>query len=286
MGFALERLEVNIPQLPIAPESLAHLRHERTGGAPAPTTVVEILQADEGLAEPWRRLSRLLHVDEPWDGSLAEMVVRTGGQTAGRLLTAAALWQGMPPDDELDHWLWDHSLRTAVTARELARRTGVVFADEAFVAGLLHDAGKLAMKSLDPESYAEVAAEARTTGRWASPEWSIFGYEHTDMGARLLEAWGAERSFVQVAERHHASELLDPSEIGRARREAVSVGAPVARLLAVVHLANELVHRKNQDEPWPPAHELVAARFLSVHADVLGAVQSLAPDLSAILPPA
>lgn len=286
MGFALERLEVDIPQLPIAPESLEHLRHERTGGTPPPTAVVEILQADERLADPWRGLCRLLHDGESWDGSLTEMVVRTGGQMAGRLLIPAALWQGMPPHDELDHWLWEHSLRTAVLSRELAVRLGVAFADEAFVAGLLHDCGKLAMKALDPESYAEVAAEARTTGRWASPEWSVFGYEHTDMGARFLEAWGAERAFVQVAERHHASELLDPSEIGRARREALGVTAPSARLLAVVHLANELTHRLRQDDSWPAAHELVAARFLGVTEEVLMAAQERDADLSVILPPA
>jgi HD-like signal output (HDOD) protein len=48
---------------------------------------------------------------------------------------------------------WIHSLSAAINAKEIARRTGYPRLEEAYLAGLLHDVGRLALLSAEPEQY-------------------------------------------------------------------------------------------------------------------------------------
>jgi putative nucleotidyltransferase with HDIG domain len=279
MNQAHLRQNRDLAHLPPLPESLERVRRASAGGPSAVLAITAALEASPAFADRWKALAgELLEA-----GTTGDFVLRLGAGTAGQLALVAALGEVFPLDDELDLWLWEHAMETGRLARDIARSTGAAFADQAFVAGALHDAGKLAMKSIDPEAYAEVASEARITGRWAQPEWDAFDYEHTDMGGWLLESWGASPELVLVAGRHHATELLDPSEIGRARREAADVPPPAARLLAVVSLANELTGRRldgrrdGRGHGIPigalPAHMLRAARFLDLSAARLAELQ-------------
>lgn len=133
--------------------------------------------------------------------------------------------------------LWQHSVGTAVAAANLAKRSQLSEA-QAFTAGLLHDLGKLVLASMERGVYAELILSSAAAGnRLVEGEKVSFGFDHADLGARLLEQWNFPEEVVQAVRHHHAS--TDTEEANQ----------PLA---AIVRLANGLAHQvldRNEASP-------------------------------------
>jgi len=124
--------------------------------------------------------------------------------------------------------LWSHSLKTAVTAKRLARleNCSPEESEEAFVSGLLHDIGKLVLAANAPAEYQIVIDRCRTEGVTAiQMEQEVFGATHAQVGAYLLGLWGLPDSIVEAVESHHS--LREASE----RRFSLPVAVHVAQCL-------------------------------------------------------
>src|SRR5881394_757917 len=78
----------------------------------------------------------------------------------GQLFRGVKLCEGFTAKD-----LWTHCIAVAVTARELARQMKVPIADEAFLAGLIHDTGILVSLQVWPDKLKTACETARTTER-------------------------------------------------------------------------------------------------------------------------
>ena len=115
-----------------------------------------------------------------------------GDATGGEPPTPAGA--GDPPAhfDRRGHWL--HSLGVAIAAERIARAhhdAADLAAETAFVCGLLHGIGKLALDHVLPRSFAKVIelTEARQ-GDIAEFERQVIGIDHHTAGKRLAEQWG------------------------------------------------------------------------------------------------
>ncbi len=99
--------------------------------------------------------------------------------------------------------LWRHALAVACAAEMLAQGNGAAIKpfspQEAFLAGLLHDLGKLALDAVLPQTYARVAdtASARQLNV-AEVERRVIGIDHHTAGKRLAEHWGLPHSLQDV----------------------------------------------------------------------------------------
>jgi putative nucleotidyltransferase with HDIG domain len=87
--------------------------------------------------------------------------------------------------------LWSHSLATATGARALAVLEGWSAAkiEEAYLAGILHDIGKVVLAS-------------RPDDPAAAPE-DLAGAEHAEAGAYLLGLWGFSDTVVEAIALYH-----------------------------------------------------------------------------------
>jgi HD-like signal output (HDOD) protein/CheY-like chemotaxis protein len=102
--------------------------------------------------------------------------------------------------------LWVHSQNTAGLAKEIARmeEADQKLMDEAFVAGLLHDTGKLVLASNFPEQYDQVLqAEPAGTLALLTAEENTFGANHAEVGGYLLGLWGLPVPVVEAIALHH-----------------------------------------------------------------------------------
>ena len=102
--------------------------------------------------------------------------------------------------------LWSHSLEVSKAAKIVAFYEGAEkkFIDEAFVAGLLHDVGKLVFALNLPQEYQEAINLARGTQvSLAVAERQIFGADHADVGGYLLGLWGLPVPVVEAIALHH-----------------------------------------------------------------------------------
>jgi len=104
-----------------------------------------------------------------------------------------------------------HAYLTARIARRLVREER---ADEAFAAGLLHDAGKLVLLSRMPDTYAEARRQARDRAiPEPESERMAVGASHAEIGAYLMGLWGLPHSIVEGIAFHHEPAALLPAPL-------------------------------------------------------------------------
>jgi putative nucleotidyltransferase with HDIG domain len=123
--------------------------------------------------------------------------------------------------DRLD--FWRHSIAVATIGKILAEDLDIIPREEAFVAGLLHDIGKLVEKRHFDRDFRELGAVARERHlSWIESEKALFRTDHADIGKTVLRAWGCPPSVTDAVEFHH-----NPAR-----------SAKLPRLTALVHVAD------------------------------------------------
>lgn len=153
--------------------------------------------ANSGWAMPHRRIA-----------NLKEGVARIGQRALGEVLMRACagpmLDRGLPPYAIPRRVAWRHAATTSVAARRLATVFNVTSLEEASVAGLMHDVGKILLTSVLPEATATAVALARSERLpvWAA-ETRILGFDHSAVGAALLRSWGLPEIVSEAVEFHH-----------------------------------------------------------------------------------
>ena len=104
--------------------------------------------------------------------------------------------------------LWRHSLACATVSRILARQVRQVVPEEAFLAGIFHDVGKLMFYDLDADEY--VRLRANCGGRaTVADEHRKFGVTHTEIGLQCGEEWALPEP-VRCAIGFHHSPVESP----------------------------------------------------------------------------
>jgi putative nucleotidyltransferase with HDIG domain len=105
-------------------------------------------------------------------------------------------------DFDLRHF-WFHGLTVAVTARQLARHLGYANHEEAYLAGLLHDVGQLALLTTVADRYLPMFRNFTGEYELMRQEQAAFGLTHAEVGAWLAERWNLHSLVVDSILYHH-----------------------------------------------------------------------------------
>jgi HD-like signal output (HDOD) protein len=158
-----------------------------------------------------------------------------------------------------------HALNVAAIARELAAQAP--WAEEAFLAGLLHDVGLLLLgRQFGPET--QLALDAVSSGMsLAQAEERHIGIDHATAGAYLLSLWGLPYEIVEAVAYHE-----EPTRVRQNDFDALSAVALAQALLAEIRpsempfyesrlgtLTAEDWRRVALPAPWPALRERAAA---------------------------
>lgn len=142
--------------------------------------------------------------------------------------------------------LQHHALRVATLARVLI--VNPRYADDAFMAGMLHDIGKLVLTLRLPEKFQQALKLMRER---QLPLWQIeqelLGVSHAEVGAYLLGLWGLPYPIIEAVAYHHQPRAVPPYEFDA---------------LAAVHVANSLAH-ENSPSPDDPFLEPLDESYLT-----------------------
>jgi putative nucleotidyltransferase with HDIG domain len=99
---------------------------------------------------------------------------------------------------------WQHCIGTAILTREVVSALQSTTDEVDYVAGLVHDVGKIVMASAFPDHFAAVHARHRATDeRLIDLEREILGIDHADLGALYLRSHSLPEVLVETAQFHH-----------------------------------------------------------------------------------
>ncbi len=141
--------------------------------------------------------------------------------------------------------LLTHGTATAVGANLLVQRINPALSEEAYVAGLLHDIGQLALICQLGRSYETdilLRAMAGPKGILAV-EQEVLSFDHAMLGARLLQSWNIPAAAVHAAAEHHRI-------VRKPEKEPVLAAVALADDLAMqrgCHLGEHVMHPNRED---------------------------------------
>lgn len=137
----------------------------------------------------------------------SDAIVRIGLNATRRVVTATATNSAFGDiaraGIDLDAF-WEHTLATALLADASAWPNGP--RTEAFTTGLLHDIGRLALASADPERYRFVVRRVQGGASPDEAERTVFGVDHITVGRDVAAACGLPPQIVDAIAQHHVGE--------------------------------------------------------------------------------
>jgi len=109
---------------------------------------------------------------------------------------------------------WQHSLHVAVLARELAKRLNTPLTEEAYLSGLLHDVGRLALAVAAQNDLGDLF-DAPDDDTLCAREQGRVGMSHLQAGVWLLTQWHLNTALIDSVNLHHdtAQPAPDPKPL-------------------------------------------------------------------------
>jgi putative nucleotidyltransferase with HDIG domain len=162
-----------------------------------------LAQSDQALAAGLLRAANSAAYSPGAPVTTISRAIALIGMDQGKKVLIAAGAQALFASASLSR-LWTHSLETAAAMEYLASLSGAVAVEEAFVAGLIHDIGRLAIESMPAEygaAHRRVALECPVLA-----DMVVAGEDHGSLGAALLRQWGLPESLARAVECHHRPE--------------------------------------------------------------------------------
>ena len=166
---------------------------------------VEVIEADEALSARVIKIANSVYYDRgKRTSTIEDAVIVIGIEELRGLLNANTLCEIFPSRQPARTWIWSHDIATALIARNLSQRLSAGKAATAFLAGLMHDLGKLLLLQRASEEYSTVIKTVENTGViFSTAEEQIFPFDHTEVGQLIGEQWKFSAELIQAIRSHH-----------------------------------------------------------------------------------
>ena len=172
--------------------------------------IEKVLSSDAAMAAKVLKLSNSAFYGRSRNiASIREAIVLLGIHTIRSLVVASgthSLYSSGAGMRELKEKMWEHSLASAVFSKMLVSRQRNHPPEEAFLAGLLHDIGKLVLLERFPVKYVEILREENLPTLAAlQKEQEMFNFTHPQVGAALVNHWLLPENLVEAIGRSRQS---------------------------------------------------------------------------------
>jgi len=226
----MERILAKVDEIPPLPAVVIKAIKTIDDPKSSSSDVAKIISQDEGLTAKVLKLANSAYYGFPRSiTTLSEAITVLGYNTVKSLIYAAAAHGHMSGELKgyaLDRGeLWRHSLGVAIVSREIAKKVKHRDIEQAFVAGLLHDIGKIVLNQFVRFGFTLIVKKVEVERvPFNQAEREILGFDHTDIGGRIAEKWNLPPELVDAIYHHHSPEESKVSP----------------KLTSIVHVANSL----------------------------------------------
>jgi len=244
--------------------------------------LAEIIESEPSLAARLLRVANSAYYGFSGNvGSIQRALTMVGTDDVHDLIIATCVistFRDLPLGAVSMRSFWEHSIACGIASRAIARRKSWDQPEICYLAGLLHDIGRLPMYILEPQIMGDVLlAHRERRGHVWILEQQQLGCDHSEVGMELLKLWKLPLVFQTVAASHH----------GTVPAAAISPAA------AVVHVADIMVNGLRMGSSgtrWVPRLDDAAWEQTGLGSEDLGSIIDTTVDtldevISAFLDP-
>ena len=154
--------------------------------------------------------------------TITHAIVILGFNTVKSIVLSSSIFdvfkKGGPASQFNRNEFWKHSIGVGAVARVVGKTAGYSALEELFIAGLVHDIGKIIMDQYMHEDFEKVLTAVNTKNCLIrEAEEAVFGFHHGDIGGWLFQKWNLSKGIVECTKFHHnpalASEHPKPAAV-------------------------------------------------------------------------
>jgi putative nucleotidyltransferase with HDIG domain len=227
----IEKKLGNIENLPTLPIVIRQIQKIMSNPNSNMNQIAAVVAKDQALASKTIRL-----VNSAYYGlrtripSISQAIVVLGLNTLNNLMLGLSVVKtfeksAMLGFDSLK--FWEHCFGTALLSKKLAGKIGYSDPEECFIAGLLHDMGRLVLQQFLNTEFERALQKSESDKKpLFLVEKGMIGFDHSQVGMWLAEKWNLPEMLKVTIRFHHEPRLL-PQEYKR-----------YSQLLSIIAYAN------------------------------------------------
>jgi putative nucleotidyltransferase with HDIG domain len=206
----LAQLMDNARELPTMPKTAVYVAKLVDDPNTSAAQVSTALASDQVLTARVLRMANSAFYGAPRRiSTVTDAIVLLGMRTIRNMAMAVSCYDVL--DREVKSYamrrgdMWRHAFCVAYGAQIIAKQVRYRATEEAFVAGLLHDIGKVVISLNLSEEFRQVIEIARGGETpFLEAEQQVLGFDHAEVGARITENWNLPHHLVETILYHHA----------------------------------------------------------------------------------
>jgi len=205
----IKRIAQNVLSLPALPTIIAKMIELIDDPRTSASTLAKLISTDQVLTAKILKLANSAFYGFPRRIATVNLAIVVLGfdtlKDLGLSVTIIGRFKNRSSNASFDmSRFWEHSISCGVVGKMLARRINYRIAGEAFVAGLLHDIGKLILNQYFPKEFDAIMDRVRNKGEsFRQAELEVLGLGHARIGSWLVEKWNLPPHLVEAIALHH-----------------------------------------------------------------------------------
>ena len=239
-AISIEKLMEKGDALPSLPEIFIKVSNQLDDADTSAQDIGETIANDPAISYKVLTMVNSAYFGLPSEiSSIPQSISLLGRFRLKQVLIGALLgdvFKGLDSDFFSLHDFWEHSIRTAIIAKELAIASEFVDEpDTIFTAGLLHDVGRLILAAQIPEVFEEISERTITKHiDIVQSEIDTIGLAHTEIGAALMLKWEFPDQIWVCVKNHHRADY----------------SGPFYNAVHLIYLANQLSQQPPPENEW------------------------------------
>ena len=204
----LHELE-NVQELSTLPTSFLHIMRALRDPNATVKKITKVIELDQAITMKILKL-----INSSFYGlsrtvsSVQQAIVLLGANTLENIVMSVSIFKamsGMNKNELFDREaFWQHSIGVGVISRFIAAQTRCCSTDDGFVAGIVHDIGKVIIDQYFPDHFKNVVRYVHTHKiLFYNAERELLGVDHAEIGAKITDKWRLPPKLVEVIEKHH-----------------------------------------------------------------------------------